>query len=209
VVATAGDLVFQGTYAGEFAAYAADTGKKLWSFDAQAPIIAAPSTFEVGGEQYVAVLVGGGGAYALSPGIVSLKSGKPRPLTRLLVFKLGGQAKLPAIPAAYKAPLNPPPLNATPAELQQGFELYSHFCGLCHGDTGVSGGVTPDLRYSPLLASDSFFDVVLGGALKDRGMISFAPVLTRPQVAATRSYLIKRAHETQEAQAKGQDLSAG
>jgi alcohol dehydrogenase (cytochrome c)/quinohemoprotein ethanol dehydrogenase len=209
VVATAGNVVFQGTYAGEFAAYAADSGKKLWSFDAQAPIIAAPSTFEVGGEQYVAVLVGGGGAYSLSPGIVSLKSGKPRPLTRLLVFKLGGTAKLPPVPAAFKTALNPPPLTASPAEVEEGFKLYSHFCGICHGDTGVSGGVTPDLRYSPLLASDSFFDVVLGGALKDRGMISFAPVLTRPQVTAIRSYLIKRAHETQAAQAKGEDLSAG
>jgi len=209
VVATAGNLVFQGTYAGEFAAYAADSGRKLWSFDAQAPIIAAPSTFEVGGEQYVAVLVGGGGAYALSPGIVSLKSGKPRPLTRLLVFKLGGQARLPAVPAALRTPLDPPPLTATPAEVEQGFKLYSHFCGLCHGDTGVSGGVTPDLRYSPLLASDGFFDVVLGGALKDRGMISFAPVLSREQAAAIRSYLIKRAHETQEAQARGEDVSAG
>ena len=157
----------------------------------------------------MAVLVGGGGAYSLSPGIVSLKSGKPRPLTRLLVFRLGGQAKLPPAPAAFKTALNPPPLTATPAEVEEGFRLYSHFCGICHGDTGVSGGVTPDLRYSPLLASDSFFDVVLGGALKDRGMISFAPVLTRPQVAAIRSYLIKRAHETQAAQAKGEDLSAG
>ena len=50
-------------------AYRADTGEKLWSFDAQSPIIAAPSTFTANGEQYVAVLVGGGGAFSLSPGI--------------------------------------------------------------------------------------------------------------------------------------------
>ena len=209
VVATAGNLVFQGSYAGEFAAYAADTGRKLWSFDAQGPIIAAPSTFEVDGEQYVAVLTGGGGAYALSPGIVSLKSGKPRQLTRLLVFKLGGKAQLPPVPQPAKLPLNPPPVTATPAELDDGFKLYSHYCGLCHGDTAVSGGVTPDLRYSPVVAGDSFYDVVLGGALKSRGMISFAPVLSRQQASDIRSYIIKRAHETQEAQAKGQDLSGG
>ena len=208
-VATAGNLVFQGDYSGQFSAYRADTGQKLWSFDAQAPIIAAPMTFETGGQQYVAVLTGGGGAYSLSPGIVSLKSGKPRQLTRVLVFRIGGQAKLPPVPATPKPELNPPPLTATPAKLDEGFRLYSHFCGICHGDTGVSGGITPDLRYTPLLASDGFFEVVLNGALKDRGMISFAPVLTRDQADSIRSYLIKRAHETKAAQARGEDVSAG
>ena len=207
VVATAGNLVFQGTYAGEFAAYAADTGRKLWSFDAQAPIIAAPMTFEVGGEQYVAVLTGGGGAYALSPGIVSLKSGTVHGINRLLVFKLGGTAGLPAVPKAPPRALDPPPLTAAPAKLDEGFKLYSHYCGICHGDTAVSGRMTPDLRYTPLLASDGFFAVVLGGALKDQGMISFAPVLDHDQADSIRAYLIRRAHETRDAQAKGTDLS--
>jgi len=35
VVTTAGNLVFQGRSDGEFTAYAADSGKELWSFDAQ------------------------------------------------------------------------------------------------------------------------------------------------------------------------------
>jgi alcohol dehydrogenase (cytochrome c)/quinohemoprotein ethanol dehydrogenase len=166
-------------------------------------------TFEVDGEQYVAVLTGGGGAYSLSPGIVSLKSGKLHNHCRLLVFKLGGTARLPPLPAAERPVLNPPPLTATPAKLDQGFKLYSHYCGICHGDTGVSGGITPDLRYSPLLASDSFFDVVLGGALQPMGMVSFAKVLDHDQADSIRAYLIKRAHETRDAQAKGQDLSAG
>jgi quinohemoprotein ethanol dehydrogenase len=209
VVVTAGNVVFQGTYSGEFSAYRADDGKKLWSFDAQSAIIAAPMTYEVDGEQYVAVLTGGGGAYSLSPGIVSLKSGKLRNHCRLLVFKLGGTAKLPPLPAAEQVRLDPPALTATPAKLDQGFRLYSHYCGICHGDTGVSGGITPDLRYSPLLASDSFFDVVLGGALQPMGMVSFAKVLDHDQADAIRAYLIKRAHETKDAQAKGQDLSAG
>ena len=209
VVATAGDLVFQGSYAGEFAAYRADTGKKLWAFDAQAPIIAAPSTFEAGGHQEVAVLTCGGGAYGLSSGLVALKSGHPQPLCRLLVFKLDGTAKLPPAPKPYRPPLNPPPLDATPAVLAQGGELYGHYCGLCHGGGGVSGSSLPDLRYTPLLASDGFFDVVLGGQRKDQGMISFAPVLSHDQAAAIRSYLIGRAHATKDAQAKGQDLTAG
>ncbi len=209
VVATAGNVVFQGTYAGRFEAYRADTGQKLWSFDAQAPIIAAPATFEVDGEQYVAVLTGGGGAYSLNTGIVALKSGKPRPIGRLLVFRLGGAARLPPVAQTPRPVLSPPPPTGTPAQIDAGFRTYSHYCAVCHGDTAVSGGVTPDLRYSPLLASDGFFDVVIGGALKDQGMISFAPVLTREDAASVRDYLIQRAHETQAAQARGQDLSAG
>ena len=73
----------------------------------------------------------------------------------------------------------------------------------------MSAGVTPDLRYTPLLASDSFFDVVLGGALQSQGMVSFSRVLTHDQAAAVRAYLIQRANDTKAAQAKGEDLTAG
>ena len=140
---------------------------------------------------------------------MALKSGRAKPLCRLLVFKLNGTARLPPKPDIPLGPLNPPPLTATPAQLAEGGALYGHYCGLCHGGGGVSGGTTPDLRYTPLLASDGFFDVVLGGQRKAQGMISFAPVLSHDQAAEIRSYLIQKAHETKDAQAKGQDLSAG
>ena len=208
VLATAGNLVFEGTYGGSFQAFTADTGRQLWNFEAQAPIIAAPMTYETGGAQYVAVMTCGGGAYALSAGLMGLKSGHPHKLCRVMAFKLNGAARLPPAPADAKRVLNPPPLTATPAQVQEGFTLYGHFCGICHGASAISGSVLPDLRYTPLLASDSFFDVVLAGALKDQGMVSFQTVLTHDQAASIRAYLIKRAHETQENQAKGQDLSA-
>ncbi|RYG96636.1 MAG: PQQ-dependent dehydrogenase, methanol/ethanol family, partial [Alphaproteobacteria bacterium] len=50
-MATAGNLVFQGRLDGIFAAYAADSGRMLWSFDAKAPIIAPPISYSVGGRQ--------------------------------------------------------------------------------------------------------------------------------------------------------------
>ena len=53
VLSTAGGLVFQGNGEGKFVAYDATTGKKLWDFDAQTGIVAAPVTYEVDGEQYV------------------------------------------------------------------------------------------------------------------------------------------------------------
>ncbi len=59
-LATAGDLVFQGNSMGEFTAYRASDGKKLWSAPTQAGVLAAPISFEISGEQYVAVEVGWG-----------------------------------------------------------------------------------------------------------------------------------------------------
>ena len=209
VVVTAGNVVFEGSYDGKFTAYRADNGRQLWSFDAQAPIIAAPMTYETGGTQYVAVMTCGGGAFGLSAGLPGLKSGHPHQLCRLLAFNLGGQAKLPPLPAGFKPPLNPPAATATADQAHQGALLYGRYCGICHGGSAVSAGVTPDLRYTPLLASDSFFDVVLGGALRSQGMVSFAKVLTHDQAAAIRAYLIQRANDTKAAQAKGQDLTAG
>jgi quinohemoprotein ethanol dehydrogenase len=48
-VTTAGNIVAQGDASGNFNVYRADSGEKLWSMFAQSGIIAAPSTFEVGG----------------------------------------------------------------------------------------------------------------------------------------------------------------
>ena len=53
VLSTAGNLVFQGQGNGEFAAFTADTGKKVWSIDTGSAIDSIPVTFSVNGEQYV------------------------------------------------------------------------------------------------------------------------------------------------------------
>jgi quinohemoprotein ethanol dehydrogenase len=91
-LATAGNLVFQGTAGGEFRAYAADSGKQLWSFPTQTGVIAGPMTYSVNGMQYVAVLAGWGGVWDLTSGDVSRKTGLVRNISRMLVFSLGGKA---------------------------------------------------------------------------------------------------------------------
>ena len=205
VVSTAGNLLFQGNATGEFAAYTADEGKKVWSFDAQSPVIAGPVTYTVGGEQYVAVMSGWGGTYSLVAGIVSLKSGNTHNASRVLVFKLGASGKLPPVPVAVPKVLNPAPDVASPTVIDHGFKLYSRYCGSCHGDAVVAGGITPDLRYSSIPNSkESFSDVVLGGALKANGMASWAPVLSPEDAEAVRAYIIHRAHQTQEQKAAGE-----
>ena len=197
VLTTGGNLLVEGNAMGEFAAYRADNGNKLWSFDGQSAVMAGPVTYTVNGEQYVAVLSGWGGTYPLVSGIVAHKSGNMRNISRVLVFKLGGGAKLPPVPATAPKVLNPPPETADAATVDRGFKLYSRFCGSCHGDAVVGGGITPDLRYSPLLSSDSFYEVVLNGLLKDNGMVGWSPVLSRQDADAIRAYIIHRAHQTQ------------
>jgi len=57
--ATAGNLVFTGEGNGWFKAYDAKTGAVLWKFYCGAGVNAAPSVFELDGEEFVAVAAGG------------------------------------------------------------------------------------------------------------------------------------------------------
>ena len=191
-LATAGGLVFQGNGTGKFVAYDAANGRPLWEFFAQTGILAAPVTYEVDGEQYVTVLAGWGGALPLFAGEVVTQA--PRGgVNRVLTFKLGAGATLPAL-STVRAPFNPPALTAAQPILDQGRGLYQIYCTQCHGHSVVAGGVVPDLRYAPSLASsDTYAAVVLGGSLIRNGMLSFAQYLKPQDVEAIRAYVIREA----------------
>ena len=196
LLATGGGLVFQGNGAKEFVAYDAASGAKLWASSVQTGIIAPPITYAIKGEQYVAVLAGWGGVWALAPGILSEVGGPVRNVSRLLVFRLGADARLPPEPPLERAPLNPPAVTGTPEQLAEGARQYARFCGGCHGDAAYGSTVTPDLRRSALIADDkAWASVVHDGALHSQGMVSFAPVLNPQQIEAIRHYVIKRANE--------------
>jgi quinohemoprotein ethanol dehydrogenase len=198
-LATGGNLVFQGNARGEFQAFRADNGRKLWSFDAQTGVIAGPVTYSVNGEQYVAVSAGYGGAYPLSSAYVD--NPRPMPNGRMLVFKLNGQAQLPPKPAVTLAPANPPATVFPAALVQQGLAAYEGNCGVCHGPAGRSSGVLPDLRRSGALGdADTWREVVIGGALKERGMASFAKYLTEQESEAIRAYIGEHARNLQKAE---------
>jgi alcohol dehydrogenase (cytochrome c) len=68
VLSTAGGVVFSGQLTGEFEAFDADTGAKLWHFQTGSGIEGMPVTWEQDGTQYVAVSVGYGGVYSLFSG---------------------------------------------------------------------------------------------------------------------------------------------
>ena len=195
-LATAGNLVFQGTAGEEFNAYAADTGKKLWSFPTQTGVIAAPMTYSIDGEQYVAVLAGWGGVWDIAPGVLTAKSGPVRNISRLLVFKLGGDAKLPAPPPMSKQVLDPPPFTGTAEQAAHGEALFQRYCSVCHGDAAVAGAINPDLRHSGAINdANAIKAIVVDGALQHNGMVSFKQAVTAQDAEAIRQYLIKRANE--------------
>ena len=186
-LATAGNLVFQGNGKGAFQAFDARDGKPLWSFPAQTGVIAGPVTYSVKGVQYVAVMAGYGGAYPISSGF-----DEPRPSAngRVLVFRLGGTAKLPPAPPLDLPPPNPPTETFTAAQIAHGGELFEGNCGVCHGGGARSSGVLPDLRRSGALADAATWQgIVHDGALKDRGMVSFAPYMSKADIEAIRGYV--------------------
>jgi quinohemoprotein ethanol dehydrogenase len=195
-LSTAGNLVFEGTAGGDFEAYRASSGEKLWSFAAQTGLMAGPVTYAVNGEQYVAVLAGWGGVFPLAAGEVSFKSGRVRNISRMLVFKLEGAANLPPLEPREESPLSPLPSRAGDATIHKGEQLFQRYCAACHGDVAVSGGVLPDLRYSDTLDNDEWFSEVLGGTFESEGMVSFAKELSHEDVASIRAYVIFRRNQS-------------
>lgn len=191
-LSTAGGLVFQGTADGRAVAYAADTGEKLWESPANTGVMAAPVTYTAAGEQYVTFMAGWGGAFGLVGG--GLSPFKTKAEARILTYKLGGKAQLPA-PKNEPAVLpEPPALTANEAVLGLGRALYNGYCGVCHGLNAVSGGVLPDLRYLNASKHEQFAATV-AGARAAKGMPPFGDVMTPEYTEAVRQYLIKRAHD--------------
>ncbi|MDZ4321961.1 MAG: PQQ-dependent dehydrogenase, methanol/ethanol family, partial [Phenylobacterium sp.] len=190
VMSTAGGLLFQGAAQGEFAAYDAANGKKLWAYKTENGVIAPPSTYEIDGEQYVALMVGYGGAGALSA--PAFLPQRPRLPGRLLVFKLGGKAVAPA----YQIPEAPSIDLAgvtSSGDAKRGFALYHQNCQVCHGPN-AGGAYLPDLKRSQmLLTADSWKSVLIDGALASRGMASFSRFIDAKGAEDLRAYVLSEA----------------
>ncbi|MBL6749333.1 MAG: PQQ-dependent dehydrogenase, methanol/ethanol family [Nevskia sp.] len=77
VLSTDGGLVFTGALTGEFMAFDAANGKKLWQFQTGSGIVGIPITWERNGRQYITIASGIGGVYALFGGDERLKNVPP------------------------------------------------------------------------------------------------------------------------------------
>jgi quinohemoprotein ethanol dehydrogenase len=190
VLTTAGNLVIEGTTQQTLSIFRATDGELLWEMPVQSSPVAGPITFAVDGEQYIAVNAGwGGGAAQVERSIGIARNRAP---ARLLVFKLGGKAELPALPEAPPIP-EPPPLRASEDAVGRGAQLFANTCAQCHGQLAVGG--VKDLRFMSRETHQAFTDIVLKGLRVEKGMASFANLLSTREVEDIHAYVISRAHE--------------
>ena len=199
ILSTGGNLVIRGDTAGFLNVYQSDTGRPLTRLDVGTSIMAAPMSYSVDGEQYVAVMAGFGGGGAgvpFAPDSAAYKYGNDG---RIIVFKLdGGAIRKPA--ALTEQPFAQPiaRFGAAP-QIAQGEVLYNRYCSRCHA---MGRGLLPDLRRLTPELHAIFPDIVLKGALLPLGMARFDDVLSPDDVTAIHAYLVDQAWVAFESQAK-------
>ncbi|MGO9934557.1 MAG: PQQ-binding-like beta-propeller repeat protein, partial [Steroidobacteraceae bacterium] len=189
-MSTGGNLVFQGRGSGELWVYAADTGKVLKIIKTGSHIMAAPMTYSVDGEQYVAVQAGyGGSSISVGPIPPSSAALKYENTNRIIAFKLGGGA-VPTPPPREEPPLAAPPKQtATQAQIDAGEIKFIEQCSRCH-QLGPSS--TPDLRRLNDGLHVAFKDIVLKGLLAPAGMERFDDLLSEKDADNVHAYLIEQ-----------------
>jgi mono/diheme cytochrome c family protein len=187
VLATAGDLVFQGNGAGFFAAYSAIDGEKLWEAQIGTGIMAPPITYRVAGEQYIAVLAGLGGSPAMNRADYANDNAG-----RVLAFKLDATTPMPRVEPRART-VGPPTRVALNREIaERGESLYATHCNRCHGPWARSTGWLPDLRHSTPEVHRAWESIVIGGAFRGKGMASFADRLEVEDAMAIQAFVIER-----------------
>jgi len=193
VLSTAGGLVFQGGGEDQLLAYDAASGQPLWSAALGSSASAPPVTYAVDGTQYVAIAAGFGGGFAAEGGVVAHDWNPPK-VSRVLAFRLGGQADLPpATPDTREMP-KPAEVTAAPEVVQRGEVVYQRHCSYCHGEGLRTGGVNPDLRWSTPQVHAQWQSIVRGGVLAPLGMVSFADYVSEADAEAIRQYVLAEAN---------------
>lgn len=187
-VLTTDDLIFQGNAEGEFNAYDAESGEKIWSFPLKTGIIASPVTYEVDGVQYVSILVGWGGVF----GIWSKFTDQINPGT-LYTFALGKSEPMPEFPDVPEQELVDLEFDATVEQIQNGGRLFGQYCGKCHG-----GGIIPGLIYSRPEIFESFQQIVGEGILLGLGMPNFGDRLNESEISDIKNYILSQAKSKRE-----------
>ena len=208
-LSTDGGLVFQGNKAGEFVAYDATNGSRVWSSKLSGDASAAPMTYEIDGEQFVSVLSGWGSTSNLIYGVALDKPVSAEP-GRVITFKLGGTAEMPN-PLEYNVVETPKAALAGDAgSWQLGMQRFAENCMFCHGAYAIGSGVLPDLRWSAMAATEqSWQAIVRDGALTDSGMIAFGDRLSDEEIEAIRTYVLRQAWlAVENGHAEAPDLAA-
>jgi quinohemoprotein ethanol dehydrogenase len=192
VLATAGNLVFQGTAEGRFNAFAADTGQEKWSLSTGSAITAAPVSYTVGDTQYILIPIGSGGGIQFVYPQLGATNESQGP-TRLLAFSLDGGSEFPSIARSVRALPEQPELVASGDVVENGKRLFADNCGFCHGKNAVAryGGSVPDLRFASADTHAQWHDIVIDGAKRAKGMPAFS-YLDVKQSEAIRNYVLSQ-----------------
>jgi quinohemoprotein ethanol dehydrogenase len=202
VMSTAGNLVFQGRGSGELWVYAADTGQVLKVIKTGSHLMAAPMTYSVNGEQFVAIQAGyGGAAITVGPIPPSSAALKYQNNNRIIAFKIGGGPVPTPAPRVEEPFAKPPVETATKGEINAGEIKFVEECSRCHV---LGPSSTPDLRKLNAGLHAEFKDIVLKGVLAPAGMERFDDILSEKDVDNIHAYLIDQswvAYREQEAAA--------
>ena len=184
-LATAGNLVFQGTADGRFIAYDATTGATLWQTPVGSGVVAAPATYEIDGKQYVTIAVGWGGVY----GMLQRATERTGP-GRVYTFVIGGDAKMPEM-VTYDRTKLVSGVKYDPDNVGAGAGLYVSNCLFCHGVPGVNnGGNIPNLAFSDAETLRKLEETVFSDALAERGMPNFTGKLTKEDVIKILAFVL-------------------
>lgn len=196
IMATGGNLVFQGHMDGTFNGYDAGNGEKLWSFYAGVAVDSAPISYSLDGEQYISVLsgppTGSSSAFAGLAGYFWDYRDYPR---RLLTFKLDASQPLATTPPRREpaVALNGGGFISDESLSAAGEGIWNERCVMCHGGVVISAGAAPDLRASAIpLSRESFNSVLRGGLLESAGMPRYEE-LTDNELESLRHYIRREA----------------
>ena len=188
VLTTLGDLVFQGTADGYIKAYNASNGNQLWQAYLGTGIMAPPVTYMIDGRQYLSVLTGWGGGYGMkNKHTPTIETGK------VFTFVLGGDQKLPEpVEAQDKRPIKPS-WEIYDYEVNIGAGLFNKYCAVCHVAGNGSGGVAPNLAYSPHIGSPTFDKILFEGLLLPNGMPSYEGRISEEESHAIQTFIMATA----------------
>lgn len=178
VMSTAAGLVVQGSINGDLNIFDASTGEQLHQIAVGTGMAAAPMTYSIEGEQYIAIMAGS----------------DIDDLGRIIAFKLGG-GSVPQLPPSAEGvgAAGPPPLSDSRdlAQIKRGEGLFTATCAACH----FTGGRAPDLTRMTIRAHREFFKIVRQGARAEKGMPNFGETLSDADARAIRAYLVHRGWE--------------
>lgn len=183
-LATAGNLVFQGTADARLLAYNAKDGTQLWEAAMGTGVVAGPMTYLLDGKQYLTIAAGWGGVY----GVAQRAAERQGPGT-VYTFVLDGKAEMPEF-VKYRQGRLVAGVSYDPAKVEPGAALYVANCIMCHGVPGVDrGGNVPNLGYRDASVIANLDKFVFNGPPTSLGMPDFTGKLTGDDVEALKAFI--------------------